>query len=79
MIHGVPQESVLRPILFNIFINDVHSEIECNLCRFVDDTKVVQTIHPAGKDVRILVDEQLDMSQKSLLATQKANCILGCT
>ncbi|PKU47918.1 rna-directed dna polymerase from mobile element jockey- hypothetical protein [Limosa lapponica baueri] len=28
---GVPQESVLRSIPFNIFINDIDIQIECNL------------------------------------------------
>ena len=51
---GVPQETILGPILFLIYVNDISSNISSSIKMFADDTKVYREITDLENDTRTL-------------------------
>ena len=56
VISGVPQGSVLGPLLFLLMINDISEEINSNISLFADDTRISREIS-SEECVEILQDD----------------------
>ena len=51
VISGVPQGTVLSPVLFFILMSDISKDINCNIISFADDTRLYSAINsPADCD-----------------------------
>ena len=49
---GVPQESVLEPLLFRLYVNDMKQAVDCDLFLYTDDvSKIEQNLNKNSSNI----------------------------
>ena len=79
VLSGVPQGSVLGPILFLIYINDLEEGVTSKILKFADDTKLFRKIKGNGDKQQLQddIDKLIKWSEKwqMLFNFQKCKCL----
>ncbi len=60
---GAPQGSVLEPLLFLIFINDLENELTCNHLFFADDDKLIAP-RSQQHELRSSIEQAINWSRR---------------
>ena len=63
---GVPQGSILGPLLFLIYINDIYTAVRCKLLLYADDSALLVS----GKDTQLIqesISAELEAARKWLI------------
>ena len=76
VLSGIPQGSVLGPILFVMYVNDLPEVVKCGTYLFADDTKIFQQITTKEDPLLLLSDiNSLEQwSQKWLVTFHPKKC-----
>ena len=53
VLSGVPQGSVLGPLLFILYINDIIENLDCNSYLYADDLKIYSTVTSMRDNVNL--------------------------
>ena len=73
----VPHGSILRPLLLNVFVNDLHVVLEEVFSKFADDTKlgfVAST--EGGEDLQRDVDKLENLASTNCMKYNQNKCLI---
>jgi hypothetical protein len=73
---GVPQGSVLGPLLFLLYVNDIPATLNCDVLMFADDIKIWKSIESVGDSIGLQgnLDALQDWSDIWLLPFNTSKC-----